>query len=94
MDPEVTDQRIRIDVTMCPAHRSSEVRCTAAETLGKLGKWAAPAVPTLTECLKDKTERVRRVASEALARSRGEAEQAIAAEPRSLALEGAQRRQI
>ena len=45
---------------------NSEVRVAAAETLGKIGKHAGPAVPALMECLKD--EHVRRVASEALAR--------------------------
>ena len=73
---------------------ASEVRIAAAETLGKLGEHAAAAVPALTECLKDKGEDVRRVASESVARSRGEAEQAMAAEPRSLAAKGALRREI
>ena len=55
-----------------------------------------PAVPALTECLKDKGEdkNVRRVASEAVVRSRGVAEQAMAAESRSLAAKGALRREI
>ena len=70
------------------------MRVAAAEALGKLGEHADPAVPALTECLKDADIAVRRVASEALARSRGEAEQAMAPEPRSLAAKGALRREI
>ena len=71
------------------------MRVAAAEALGKLGEHADPAVPALTECLndKDKDKNVRRVASEALARSRGEAE-AKAAESRSLAAKGALQREI
>ena len=77
---------------------NSEVRGVAAKTLGKIGKHAAPAVleallEALTECLKDEIEHVRRVASEAVARSRGEAE-AMVAEPRSLAAKGALQREI
>ena len=70
---------------------NSEVRVVAAEALG-----AVPAVAALTECLKDKgeDEHVRRVASEAVVRSRGVAEQAMAAESRSLAAKGALRREI
>ena len=53
-----------------------------------------PAVPALTECLKDEVEDVRRVASEAVARSRGDVEQAMTAEPRSLAAKSALQREI
>ena len=63
-----------------------EVRKAAAEALGKLPR--EHAVPALTECLKDEDKDVRRVASEAVARSRGEAE-AMAAEPRGLAAKSA-----
>ena len=90
----MTVQRIRPALTVCSADPNAEVRLTAAEALGNLGEHAAPAVPALMECLKDADSDVRRVASEALARSRGEEQQAIAAEPRSLAAEGALRRQI
>ena len=75
---------------MLCGRENSEVRVAAAEALGKLGEHA---VPTLTECLKDEDKDVRRVASEAVARSRGEAE-AMAAEPRSLAAKGALRREV
>ena len=67
---------------------NSEVRVAAAETLSKFRVHAAPAVQALAECLKDEIDHVRRVASEAVARSRGEAED-MAAEPRSLAAKGA-----
>ena len=54
---------------------NSEVRVAAAEALGKLGEHA---VPTLTECLKDEGKDVRRVAAEAVVRSReGGAEQGL-----------------
>ena len=65
-----------------------EVREAAAFALGNLKEHGAAAVPALTKCLKDSDEDVRRVASEAVARSRGEAE-AMAAEPRGLAAKSA-----
>ena len=81
---------------MLGGRENSEVRVDASVALGKLGEHAVRAVPALTECLKDKGEdkNVRRVASEAVVRSRGVAEQAMAAESRSLAAKGALRREI
>ena len=79
---------------MLCGRENSEVLKAAAEALGKLGEHAVPAVPALTECLKDEVEDVRRVASEAVARSRGDVEQAMTAEPRSLAAKSALQREI
>ena len=62
---------------MLCGRENSEVLKAAAEALGKLGQHAATVVRTLTECLKDKDGFVRRVASEAVARSRGDVEQGL-----------------
>mmetsp|Transcript_15682 Transcript_15682/g.28874 ORF Transcript_15682/g.28874 Transcript_15682/m.28874 type:complete len:864 (+) Transcript_15682:165-2756(+) len=43
-----------------------EVRCATVATLGKLGVHAAPAVPGLMDCVKDRESQVRTVAAQAL----------------------------
>jgi HEAT repeat protein len=48
--------------------KSTEVRQTAAEALGRLGKDARPATEPLTAALKDKSDTVRAAAAEALGR--------------------------
>jgi HEAT repeat protein len=59
--------------------KAAEVRKTAAEALGRLGKDARPATEPLTAALKDKADPVRAAAAEALGRIGPDAKEAAPA---------------
>ena len=73
------DQRIRDDLTVCPADQNSEVRKAAAVALGNLGEHAAPAVPALTKLLEGEDGNVRNAAAKALGVSEEDAPAAASA---------------
>ena len=65
---------VGLEVAVWSGNQSSEVRYRAASALGKLGEYAAPAVPALTKCVADEDCFVRGGGLCALARSQAGAQ--------------------